>query len=262
MLDAIFGQTDDLSGLPAIYALESALTALWSSVGIQPSVVVGREVGEIAAAQAAGVFSLEDGLRVALEWDTDSLEATLTDVTIASPSLVLVSSVTGGVEVLDAAYWRRQAQEPVAFDKCAKKLTDLGVDIIIEIGPDAMPGSDRGRRESTSCAIESGKRRFYRSSSKGISSGTPGLISRAICGRNAPAVSRCRAIHSSTSTTGFNSQKRPQKKFDFTPADHYLFGSNHLPLRKERNNGFNYRPYQKPHRGKSGSRWAANCVAR
>ena len=140
LLDAIFGQTDDLSDLTqaAIYALESALTALWSSVGIQPSVVVGRDIGEIAAAQAAGVFSLEDGLRVALERDTGNLEATLTDVTIASPSLVLVSSVTGGVEVLDAAYWRRQAQEQVAFDKCAKKLTDLGVDIIIEIGPNAM----------------------------------------------------------------------------------------------------------------------------
>ena len=140
LLDAMFGQTGNLSDLtqPAIYAMESALTALWSSVGIQPSVVVGRDIGEIASAQAAGVFSLEDGLRVALEWDTDSLESTLTDVTIASPSLVLVSSVTGGVEVLDAAYWRRQAQEQAGFDKCAKKLANLRVDIIIEIGPDAV----------------------------------------------------------------------------------------------------------------------------
>ena len=138
LLDAMFGQNGDLSDLPAIYALESALTALWSSMGIQPSVVVGHGIGEIAAAQAAGVFSLEDGLRVALERDTDNLEATLTDVTIASPSLVLVSSVTGGVEVLDAAYWRRQAQEPAAFDKCAKKLANLGVEVIIEIGPNAV----------------------------------------------------------------------------------------------------------------------------
>ena len=146
LLDAMFGQTGNLSDLtqPAIYATESALTALWSSVGIQPSVVVGRDIGEIAAAQAAGVFSLEDGLRVALERDTDNLESTLTDVTIASPSLVLVSSVTGGVEVLDAAYWRRQAQEQAAFDKCAKKLANLGVDIIIEIGPDAVLGPIEG----------------------------------------------------------------------------------------------------------------------
>ena len=140
----MFGQTGDLPDLPAIYALESALTALWSSVGIQPSVVVGQGIGEIAAAQAAGVFSLEDGLRVALERDTGNLESTLTDVTIASPSLVLVSSVTGGIEVLDAAYWRRQAQEQAAFDKCAKKLANLGVEVIIEIGPNAVAGPIEG----------------------------------------------------------------------------------------------------------------------
>ena len=138
LLDVMFGQTGDLSDLPAIYALESALTALWSSVGIQPSVVVGHDIGEIAAAQAAGVFSLEDGLRVALERDTDSLEATLADVTIASPSLTLVSSVTGEIENLDAAYWHRQAQAPVAFDKCMKKLADQGIDVLIEIGPNAV----------------------------------------------------------------------------------------------------------------------------
>ena len=48
---------------PAVYALECALTALWASLGVQPSVVIGHSLGEFAAAQAAGVFSLEDGLR-------------------------------------------------------------------------------------------------------------------------------------------------------------------------------------------------------
>ena len=180
LLDAMFNQTGDLPDLPAIYAMEAALTALWSSVGIQPSVVVGHGIGEIAAAQAAGVFSLEDGLRVALEWDTDSLEATLTDVTIASPSLVLVSSVTGGVEVLDAAYWRRQAQEPVAFDKCAKKLTDLGVDIIIEIGPDALPDSIAGGPNSPIVLSSQGDDGFVQAVAKayeaGLSVSFPGLF--------------------------------------------------------------------------------------
>ena len=50
---------------PCIYAIECALTALWASVGVQPGVVVGHSLGEIAAAQAAGVFSLTDGLRFA-----------------------------------------------------------------------------------------------------------------------------------------------------------------------------------------------------
>ena len=50
---------------PAIYALECALTALWRSLGVQPDIVFGHSLGEIAAAQAAGVFSLDDGLRFA-----------------------------------------------------------------------------------------------------------------------------------------------------------------------------------------------------
>ncbi len=50
---------------PAIYALECALTALWSGLGVRPHAVVGHSLGEIAAAHTSGVLSLEDGLRLA-----------------------------------------------------------------------------------------------------------------------------------------------------------------------------------------------------
>ena len=50
---------------PAIYSLECALVALWESLGVRPSVVVGHSLGEIAAARAAGGFTLEQGLRYA-----------------------------------------------------------------------------------------------------------------------------------------------------------------------------------------------------
>ncbi len=60
------GELDDPGWTqPAIYTLECALAALWSSLGIRPDVVVGHSLGEIAAAQTAGIFSLEDGLRFA-----------------------------------------------------------------------------------------------------------------------------------------------------------------------------------------------------
>ena len=52
---------------PALYALEIALTELWRSWGVTPSVVLGHSVGEYAAACAAGVFSLENGLELIAE---------------------------------------------------------------------------------------------------------------------------------------------------------------------------------------------------
>ena len=64
--DDTSGELDDAAWTqPCIYALECALTALWASVGVRPDVVVGHSLGEIAAAQAAGAVSLEDGLRFA-----------------------------------------------------------------------------------------------------------------------------------------------------------------------------------------------------
>ncbi len=238
LLDVMFGRPGAVGDLgdtaweqPALYALECALTALWSSVGIRPGVVLGHSVGEIAAAHAAGVFSLEDGMRLAARRGTllsetergamaaifapaervvsevetlnaasngvglsiaadngahtvvsgpvehiekilerfeseefrarrlnttrafhsalvepalDGLEAFLDGMAIESPSLTVVSNVTGrAVEPdieLDASYWRRHAREPVAFASGVRAMAELGVDLVIEIGPHAVLG--------------------------------------------------------------------------------------------------------------------------
>ncbi len=70
LLDVMFGRGEAAGDLndaawaqPAVYALGCALTALWRSIGVEPSVVIGHSLGEFAAAQAAGVFGLEEGLR-------------------------------------------------------------------------------------------------------------------------------------------------------------------------------------------------------
>ena len=49
--------------LPAIIALEIATSAQWRAWGIEPDAVVGHSTGEIAAAQVAGVLSIEDAMR-------------------------------------------------------------------------------------------------------------------------------------------------------------------------------------------------------
>ncbi|MCY4640538.1 MAG: SDR family NAD(P)-dependent oxidoreductase [Chloroflexi bacterium] len=237
LLDVMFGRDPAAGELddpawtqPAIYALECALTALWGSVGVRPSVVVGHSLGEIAAAEAAGVYSLEDGLRFAarrgellgalpangamaavfapaariaaaveehnaastgpdvaiaadngaqqvisgpaedvaalverfqseglwaralrrspayhsalVEPALDDLEAALGELAISSPAVELISSMTGRVVEagarLDGAYWRRQARQPVAFRDCIATLADGGVDVVVEIGPQAV----------------------------------------------------------------------------------------------------------------------------
>ena len=63
---------------------------------------------------------------------------------IAPPSLTLVSNLTGRAvepgEVLDGTYWKRHAREPVAFASGVRTLADLGVDLVVEIGPHSVLG--------------------------------------------------------------------------------------------------------------------------
>jgi myxalamid-type polyketide synthase MxaB len=48
----------------ALFAIEYSLAQLWLSWGITPTILLGHSVGEYVAACIAGVFSLEDGLKL------------------------------------------------------------------------------------------------------------------------------------------------------------------------------------------------------
>lgn len=52
---------------PALFALEYSLAQMWRHWGIEPAAVLGHSVGEYVAACVAGVFALEDGLRLIAE---------------------------------------------------------------------------------------------------------------------------------------------------------------------------------------------------
>ncbi|MCK6525712.1 type I polyketide synthase, partial [Myxococcota bacterium] len=52
---------------PLTFVLDWALAELWRSFGVEPAAVLGHSLGELVAATVAGVFEVEDALRVVVE---------------------------------------------------------------------------------------------------------------------------------------------------------------------------------------------------
>jgi acyl transferase domain-containing protein/acyl carrier protein len=110
---------------PALFALEYALTELWASVGVTPDAVLGHSVGEYAAACAAGVFSVEDGVRLVAERgrlmqatsDDGAMAALFTDEAEVAPAIApyardaAIASVNGPAETVVSG--RRPAIERI-----------------------------------------------------------------------------------------------------------------------------------------------------
>jgi acyl transferase domain-containing protein/acyl carrier protein len=105
---------------PILFALEYSLAQLWIRWGIQPAFLIGQGVGELVAACLAGVFTLEDGLRLCVEYGKllqslarldhllPTLEKLLRQISFGTPTLPLVSWGRGklsAAEVTTPKYW-------------------------------------------------------------------------------------------------------------------------------------------------------------
>ena len=149
LLEATFANGEAGDGLSrsemanaATYALEAALTALWESVGVRPAAVLGQGIGEIAAAQAAGILTLEDGLRLAAA--LTGPDAAIPLVETRPPSLTMVSSVTGRIvqptDALNNGYWRQLTGGKADFQARTKTLAASSADVILTLGAKGKSG--------------------------------------------------------------------------------------------------------------------------
>ncbi|WP_035140792.1 type I polyketide synthase [Fischerella sp. PCC 9605] len=136
---------------PALFTLEYALFQLWKSWGIEPAIVTGQGVGEYVAACVAGVFSLEDGLKLiakrgqlmqALTQEemvkAGEFERIAKEVTYSPPRIPLVSNLTGELattQIASPEYWCCQGRQPVSFATSMDTLAQQGYEIFVEVGP-------------------------------------------------------------------------------------------------------------------------------
>lgn len=81
----------------AYFALQVALARVWGRMGIEPSVLAGRERGLFAAACVAGTLTLQAGLEILLEWGRrapdwkSKVHSVLLRNTLSKPQVTLLS---------------------------------------------------------------------------------------------------------------------------------------------------------------------------
>jgi amino acid adenylation domain-containing protein len=129
-----------------LFTGQYAAVQLWKSFGVEPAVVIGDGDGEYAAACVAGVFSVEDALRVVgergrLVSGCDSSLDVWAQSVPALPPRIPVAWTAGGrnrpsMEAApDAAYWANHGSEPGDFADGVRRLKQEGYDSFLEASP-------------------------------------------------------------------------------------------------------------------------------
>ncbi|MCX7748501.1 MAG: acyltransferase domain-containing protein [Clostridia bacterium] len=120
-----------------LFTVEYAMAKLWMSWGIEPQYMIGKGIGEYAAACLAGVLTVEDALKMASAKD-ENLPEVLSEVSFNKAGIPFISTVTGDwitdSEAASADYWLRQ-RAALRFDQGLKEMLKDPDRILIEMGP-------------------------------------------------------------------------------------------------------------------------------
>ncbi len=134
LLDVLFGPDDGALDRtewtqPALYATQAGLAALWRAWGVEPAAVAGHSVGDYAAAWVAGVFELEDGLRLIADRAAlmQALPAGGEMVAVTAPATAIAAAVTFAGGAVAIAAWNGPDQAVIsgAADAVATALARL-----------------------------------------------------------------------------------------------------------------------------------------
>jgi amino acid adenylation domain-containing protein len=131
---------------PAQTAFQIALTALWRLWGLQPEAVIGHSLGEVAAAYAAEILTLEEAMRLVVLREAAARERRGCGamLSINLPQSEVVSLLRPNPEIsiaaVNAPALTVVSAEPEAIHRLTQELVEAGLDF---------------RRVNTDCAFHS-----------------------------------------------------------------------------------------------------------
>lgn len=119
-----------------------ALAEMWQNWGIVPSAVAGEGVGELVAANLAGIVTLEDALKIMLHWDhsisgadelpLESVKNLINQTTFEQPQIHFITGKTE--ELTSSAYWTSLLEESQESVLKLDTLKEQEIHVIFEIG--------------------------------------------------------------------------------------------------------------------------------
>ena len=132
-LQAMCGGNQTPVAEPTICAVELILAAWWRDVGVIPEVVLGRGVGELAAACAANILTPDEALQIAASSNDRGAPVLAAN---RPASLPFVSSVDGrqhrGPD-LPATHWAASLQAASGWTAALAAIAQRQVDFVLEI---------------------------------------------------------------------------------------------------------------------------------